>query len=56
MLNWVVGGRSVLFGSEEEGEGEGEREVIWRKKRDDRKKYKIMICTIYVGIFFAQKV
>ena len=35
LLNWVVGGRSVLFGSEEEGEGK--REVKWRKKRFERK-------------------
>ena len=46
MLNRVVGRQSVLFSSEEEGEGEGEREVRWRKKRGERKKYKIMICTV----------
>ena len=35
LLNWVVGGRSVLFCSEEEGEGK--RDVKWRKKRGEKK-------------------
>ena len=42
----VVSGQSVLSDSKEEGEGE--REVKWRKKRGERKKYKIMICTTIV--------
>ena len=46
MLNRVVGRQSVLFSSEEEGEGE--REVRWRKKRGEKKIYKIMICTTTV--------
>ena len=44
----VVGGQSVLSDSKEEGEGE--REVKWRKKRGERKKYKIMICTTIVTV------
>ena len=34
----LSGGGWCCCGSEEEGEGEGEREVRWRKKRGERKK------------------